>query len=80
MAIMGVCLECNELAEYGTCIVCKSNNVRQASYDDLISRGIDPWYAMELTGDSVAANKLMEDIVMIIDHPDGKTKVDDNGS
>jgi hypothetical protein len=74
MGIMGICLECNEMAEYGICIACNSNNVRQASYDDLTSRGMDPWYAVELTGDTVAANKLMEDIVFIVEHPHPRTE------
>lgn len=69
MGIMGICLECDSLAEYDVCLACKSNNVRQASCDDLTSRGIDPWYAVELTGDSVTADKLMEGMVVIVEHP-----------
>jgi hypothetical protein len=69
MGIMGICLDCNQMAEYGTSIACKSKNVRQASYQDLVSRGVDEWYALELTGDVDAGRELMKDMTAVIVPP-----------
>jgi len=59
------------MAEYGTCVACKSKNVREASYQDLVSRGMDPWYALELTGDMDAGRSLMDGMTAIISESDG---------